>query len=279
MYPFRDRPDVAVPVVWHPCEDNAERVPPTVFRPHWWEIRDNYWRDGVGTPPHKDWIIWRGPYPEKSVAPIEGTPDQWARGTLYSEYLAGVYGPMRDCVDVPVDLYFPSLLSRGNAHADITNIWTDPPSLAGKATVVAPSGEEWHDVAQLPGKATAAGLVVNHWQDRPGLVGQATAMAASFYASIYAPSAPGRATSDAVLGRTWADYPQADANAALSVALIPGGVACDGKATAFTTTTPAPIRCVAHSLHTTAVVTNVTPTETPAKATCLAAIVYLEHPP
>lgn len=114
IYPFHDRPDIGIPVVFYEIPRGRPGLPPTVFRPHWWEIRDLYERRGVGTPEHSEWRIWRGPYPQGEVQPLLGTPDQWKNGVSYADYLAGVLPGRERCINVQAS--FTSFTSRGMAQ-------------------------------------------------------------------------------------------------------------------------------------------------------------------
>lgn len=50
--------------------------------------------------PDEGWEVYRGPIPEPSFGPPQGTADEWANGTLYSVYKAGGYGAMGSCINL-----------------------------------------------------------------------------------------------------------------------------------------------------------------------------------
>lgn len=122
-----------------------------MFRPHWWDIPDWYRRepDQVGTGHNhgrwdalpSDWQIWHGPYPAPAITELEGSPAQWARGTLYSEYLDGKYGRERNCLTLPRSEYTPLVASEATWVAD-TNTFV----LVSNATVAADVRMTWFDV-------------------------------------------------------------------------------------------------------------------------------------
>lgn len=83
-----------------------------MFRERWIEAKDGWVRRddevGVGTPDvgiprrtdAREWVVAPGLYQFPPFGPVEGTPQQWAEGTLYADYVLGKYGPMQGCVSV-----------------------------------------------------------------------------------------------------------------------------------------------------------------------------------
>lgn len=124
---------MAVQVLFYAVPEDRPCVPPTFFRTCWFEAIDGWVRlpedVGVGTPDigkprrtdRREWQVAPGQWdlPDPPLAPIEGTADQWARGTLYSEYVLGRYGPMRQCV--------PHLASPAPSYGLCEQDWPYPP--------------------------------------------------------------------------------------------------------------------------------------------------------
>jgi hypothetical protein len=110
-----------VPVLFYAVPDDRPFAPPTWFKPVWHEANDGWVRlpdeVGAGTPDigipkrtnAREWQVAPGAYLTPGLDAIEGTADQWARGTLHSEFLLGRYGPMRDCVASSVELILSDL--------------------------------------------------------------------------------------------------------------------------------------------------------------------------
>lgn len=115
-------------------------VPPTFFRPCWYEAIDGRVRFpdevGAGTPDigkplrtyAREWQAAPGEYDLPGLAAIEGTAEEWANGTLYSKFLAGGYGPMRDCVQAMSTMILSdtdALTSVGGRSEGITVVFSD----------------------------------------------------------------------------------------------------------------------------------------------------------
>lgn len=118
LYPFVDRPDVPYPVLFQAVPPDRPSVPPTRFCPRWFEAIDGWVRvpgmtgsgnPDIGRPKRTDWREWMqasGSYPVPALGPLEGTADEWARGVLYSDWIAGTHGPLTDCVQARFDAGF-----------------------------------------------------------------------------------------------------------------------------------------------------------------------------
>jgi len=110
MYPFKDRPDVGVPVLFYAVPPDRPYVPDTHFRPVWYQAIDGWVRMpdqiGMGTPDigeplrteNREWVPAPGHFTVPGLGPLVGSADEWANGVLYSRWQAGAYGPMTNCV-------------------------------------------------------------------------------------------------------------------------------------------------------------------------------------
>lgn len=140
VYPFHDRPDIGVPVIWYPVDETTAVLPyasPFVLRA--WDKRDQEIEPVVGTryaPP----TSFRGPRPAPFVGHVCGTPEQWLNGVSYADYLARKFA-----CDCPIRLPLPDfaaavlwLLAEQLHYTDGTHIsfWRDN-STAGNDTTQA----------------------------------------------------------------------------------------------------------------------------------------------
>lgn len=72
---------------------------------------------GAGTPDigipkrtdAREWQVAPGGYNLPGLGALEGSPDEWANGTLHSKWLTGGYGPMQDCVNATIGLVLADL--------------------------------------------------------------------------------------------------------------------------------------------------------------------------
>lgn len=160
LYPFRDRPDISIPVLFYAVPEDAPHTPPTVFCPRWYEAIDGWVRlpdeVGVGTPDigrpkrtdRREWVVAPGGYNVPAFGPVEGTPDQWARGTLYSEFLAGAYGPMAGCVHTGGEAAWTdadALLVGGGRNEGVSLVWSDPDTFEVDVDVASEDSPVWTD--------------------------------------------------------------------------------------------------------------------------------------
>lgn len=91
IFPFRDRPDVSVRVLWFRVPLDTPYVPyPNPFVLRNWDRLEEEPQTLLGTDQN-----YREPYDGPTPINPPGIPcgsrDQWLNGVLYSEYLAGVY--------------------------------------------------------------------------------------------------------------------------------------------------------------------------------------------
>lgn len=159
IYPFRDRPDVGVEVLWYPVPEDTPPVPfPHIFPLRAWDIRGQEEEPDLGTRYDKV-IPYTGPLPVHQVGEVCGTEDQWLNGISYADYLAGAYSC--DCPELPMSIYVATLGSTdgsltaapasGNVVIQInpahSNHWTkpqyfcDPDPAAPKILVCYASGQ------------------------------------------------------------------------------------------------------------------------------------------
>lgn len=91
IYPFRDRPDVAIDVLWFPVPLDSPYVPyPNPFVLRNWDRLEQLPQTQLGT----DQFIrekWLGPRPLNTPGTPCGTADEWQNGLLYSRWIADGY--------------------------------------------------------------------------------------------------------------------------------------------------------------------------------------------
>lgn len=121
LFPFIDRPDIGFPVLFQAVPNDRPWVPPTRFGPRWYDAIDGWVRlpgttgsgnPDIGRPKRTDWREWqvaKGSYFVPSLLPLEGTDAMWANGVLYSDFLAGRWGPMTQCQQARLDGTFRDL--------------------------------------------------------------------------------------------------------------------------------------------------------------------------
>ena len=91
MYPFKDRPDIAIDVLWFPVSLDSPYVPyPNPFVLRNWDRLEQEPQTELGT----DQFFrqhWSGPRPINLPGTPCGTADEWANGLLYSVWVNDGY--------------------------------------------------------------------------------------------------------------------------------------------------------------------------------------------
>jgi len=173
---------VSIPVIFYAVPETNPLVGSTCFVPRWWDYKDGYLRQGVGT--DNRWRIYRGTIPAIPVKPAEGKPEWWTHGMSYEVYLANGYSNTGPCITVPPLVLNPvclakstasavgvpnvqSLIGKGSCHAVVSNSWVS--SAAGLARGIASDDSVSADPSVV-GKALASALVWNEWADFPACI-------------------------------------------------------------------------------------------------------------
>jgi len=139
---------VGITVIFYSVPEDNPLAPPTVFVDRWWDYRDGWLRDGVGT--DNKWRIFRGPIPSIPVEPYEGTPEQWIKGLSYETYLAGGYANRGPCVPIPPLTITPVLPCFASAPTIAEAGWNDFPILEVSARGLASTYDVWEDSPIAP---------------------------------------------------------------------------------------------------------------------------------
>jgi len=123
-------------------------APPTVFVDRWWDYKEGFLRDGVGT--DNLWRIYRGAIPSIPVEPYEGTPEQWIKGLSYATYLAGGYANRGPCIPIPPLTITPVLPCSAQAPTSTEAGWNDFPILGVSARDLVTVSHGWTDSPICP---------------------------------------------------------------------------------------------------------------------------------
>jgi len=111
IYPFRDRPDVGVEVLFYPVAEGVGYVPyDNPFTLRNWDRLEQEPEPILGTRYDRK-VYYYGPLPEPQPQTLTGTADEWRNGLLYATYVANGYHS--DCEEwvMPhfvIDLYSPN---------------------------------------------------------------------------------------------------------------------------------------------------------------------------
>jgi hypothetical protein len=98
IYPFHDRPDIAVRVLWFPVSLDAPSVPfPSPFVLRTWDRLEQEPQTKIGTDQEYR-ERYDGPLPINLPGTVCGTAEQWANGLSYAEWL--VSHPACDCPEM-----------------------------------------------------------------------------------------------------------------------------------------------------------------------------------
>jgi len=114
MFPFHDRPDIAVRVLWFPVSLDTPTVPfPNPFVLRNWDRLEQEPQTELGTDQtyHEK---YDGPLPINLPGTVCGTADQWANGISYADWLASP--PACDC---PEMIFMPTVNSVFNADGSL----------------------------------------------------------------------------------------------------------------------------------------------------------------
>lgn len=92
IFPFKDRPDVGVKVLFYPVPLSGDAVPyPNPFVLRNWDIRENLPQTPLGTDQNFK-ILFFGKKPVGPPGAVCGNGDLWTNGVSYADWQAGRYG-------------------------------------------------------------------------------------------------------------------------------------------------------------------------------------------
>jgi hypothetical protein len=105
LFPFRDRPDIGIEVLFFPVPLSTPPVPfPNPFVLRNYDVRERLDQTPLGTDQSLK-TVYTGPTPVIPVTPGKfcGTADMWENGLVYEDWLAGRY-PACNCTECPLTL-------------------------------------------------------------------------------------------------------------------------------------------------------------------------------
>jgi len=146
-------------VIFYAVPESNPLAPPTCFVDRWWDYKEGYLREGVGT--DNKWTIYKGPLPAIPVKQAEGRKEWWTHGMSYELYLAGGYSNSGPCMAIPPTSVVPICPGRAIGSATVERIWSSSPVCPGRAIGSAVVEIDWDDFPVLAGKAIGTGEGIN----------------------------------------------------------------------------------------------------------------------